>query len=444
MKILSKLNELFNLLEGNKPRKKAKILPQKPMPTTLYRFHDFTAGEINELFLDMLTPVASFIDDISIELLNYDQLLLAEVKLKSFLRPFSFTAKTCLIDVWHDNWTSSAVFEFVDIKIHSLSVLPQWLQKWCGKKIIGLISFGGSIFQKNDDQQKASFYLQEQLLYINFKPWLQNHFNNNNNSEQSISPWLIQLFSSAENQPIKGQRYIKNHIIFGAEIKGDIPLLRLYIYRMPASLYKSNHTELKDLSSPKLSLLGNWLEWLFAITTSFLLVSFLVPFGMAYVRLEPIRLDDIFAIPFIFLYNSFIVLIPFLIFRIVLMPMRRLWDSRQGHIEILKAEVARDQVFLPLLREWIIALQTKEISHIPLSLLNKIRSLLVKIGNQKYLLFEKISIIEQRRRRYASIIIISYLGVCLLEILFLTGVLPTPYFFVNQINKLLSVLLLDK
>ncbi len=440
MNILNKLHALFGhnaeILPEQEPSK------EKCGAQPLYRYHDFTAVEVNELFADMLRPAQSFVGGVSVRLLPNEQLLSTRIQLKSFLRPLSFACKARLVDIWHDNWTSTAVFEQTDMQIHLISLLPKTLQQWCGEKIIDLISFLGSMFQ-SEEKQKARFYLQGQMIYIDFRPWLQNYLEKNS-PDPDDSAWLNQLFGN-DRQRTKGRRYIKNHIVFGSEILGDLPFLRLYIYRMPAAVYKNTELEIQQASAAgKFALLGNWLEWMFAVLTSFLLVSFLVPFGMAYMNLQPINFDNLFSLPFIFLYNTFLVLIPLIIFRIVLMPMRRVWASRHGDIEILQAEVARDQVFLPLLREWIIALQTREIGSIPAALLDKIRSLLVKIGIQKYLLVDKIGLIERRRRMYARIIIVSYLGVCLLEALFLTKMLPTPYFFVNKINHLLSWMLLSK
>ncbi len=444
MNILDKLHDLFGSSEAEKLPKKNLDEGEKAAPQTLYRFQDFTSQEINQLFVDMLRPAEAFVKNIDIQLLPDEQLMYARIELESFLSPLSFVSKTRLVDVWHDNWTSTAVLELTDINIHIISLLPKALQRWCGENIIRLIGFFSSLFQYGE-KQKARFYLQDKMIYIDFRPWLQNYFKKTDNSFEPSSKWLAHMFPSCDNSRAKGWRYIQNHIIFGAEISGyTTAFLRLYIYRMPASVYKNTDLELQRASAyGKRSLLSSWLEWSFAVSTSFLLVGFLVPFGMAYVNLQPINFDNLFSIPFILLYNTFIVFIPLIMFRIVLMPMRRVWASRQGDIDILKAEVARDQVFLPLLREWIIALQTRELTNIPVALLDKIRSLLVKIGMQKYLLVDKISLIQRQRRIYARIIIISYLGVCLLEMLYLTKLLPTPNFFINKINQLLTWVLLN-
>ena len=181
----------------------------------------------------------------------------------------------------------------------------------------------------------------------------------------------------------------------------------------------------------------------FCCCNIFLLVGFLVPFAMAYVKLVPFTFDNIFSLSSVIIYNTFIVLIPIFTFRIVLIPMRRLWESRHQRIEILQAEVARDQIFLPLLREWIVELQNQENAVISFDLTKKIRSFMLKIGKQKFFLVNKIHLINKRRKFYLSVLFISYLGVCLIEILFLTSLLPTPQFLANKINKILSFILLD-
>ncbi|MDR2006926.1 MAG: hypothetical protein LBP78_06775, partial [Acidaminococcales bacterium] len=379
---------------------------------------------------------------VSLDFCPDGQCIYAKVELGSFFRPFSFHTKTRLVDIWQDIWTSTAIFEFVEINVHIISLLPKAIRYWCGQKLISIISFWGSFFQKVKYSQ-AHFYLQEQLLYIDFRPWILQYMGGHDPAmeEPDGNHWLSALFGA--NKAAQGKKYMHSHIVFGAEIIDNPPLMRLYLYHIPAARYKDADL---DPENPgyKTSLSGNWLEWFFAIVTSFLLVSFLVPFGMAYVKLAPFESADLFSLPFIFIYNTLIVLIPFIIFRIVLMPMRRVWASRHGRIEILQAEVARDQVFMPLLREWIVLLQTLEGIPFPHSLLKKIRSFLIKIGVQKYWLVDKISLIEKRRRIYAKIIALSYVGVCLIEALFLTGALPTPQFLANSVNSLLEVIFLQR
>lgn len=445
MSIFKKIHNILNYITGKK-NPTATSGPDEShehfTPQSVYQTYDLDANEVRCLILDMLKPAKTFIKDISLQF-SEDEQIHAQIQLQSFLTPFSFNTKMLLVDLWRDNRTSTAVFEFLEINIHLISLLPENIRQWCGKKLISTISYWSSFLQKDHDKRHAHFYLQEQLLYVDFQPWFNNYFASCDQADEDMecSHWFAGIFGKEGR--LKGKRYLKNHIIFGAEITGSIPKMRVYLYRMPASLYKSAEIE-KDLATYKTSFFGNWLEWVFAVATSFLLVSFLIPFGMAYMKLAPFEFDNLFSLPFIFLYNTVIVLFPFLIFRIILIPMRRLWDSRQGRIEILQAEVARDQVFMPLLREWIIVLQTTENLVIPSSLLTRIRDFLIKIGTQKYWLFEKISLIEKRRRTYASLILLSYLGVCLLELLFLTGLLPTPQFLVNRINNLLELILLNR
>lgn len=432
MNIFSKINTFLN--------KNAKMSDFAVQP--IYQHFDLNSEDITNLFKDIIKPSETFIDDISITLSGEDQLIYSNVRLKSVLKLLSFSTENKLIDVWHDAYTSTAVFEMVHVNVHLISLLPKFLQNWCGQKLISFISFIASFIQKNDNLKKAHFYLQDNFLYIDFHPWLNSYlYPEETNDKATSAHWLTNLFF--HNTASRGRRYIKNHLIFGSQILKDPSVLRLYLYKMPSKVYESVDVDTAE-TEKSFFRFGNILEWLFAITTSFLLVSFLVPFGMAYVRLEPIKFDNIFSIPSILLYNTFIVLIPLFLFRIVMMPMYRLWQSRHGRIEILQAEVSRDQVFLPLLREWIVVLQSNEVSHIPSTILNEIRSLLVKIGKQKYLLVDKITLIEKRRRMYISIITTSYLGVCLLEILFLTGTLPPPQFFATQINNILGWLFLDK
>lgn len=430
MNIFGKINEL-----SDEENLKSDFAAQP-----IYQHFDLNSEDISNLFKDIVKS-ESFLGNISITLSEQDQLIHSHISLKSVFKLLSFSTQSRLVDVWHDAWTSTAVFEMVHIKVHLISLLPNFLQHWCGQKLISIISFLGSLLQKNTNNEKAHFYIQENFLYIDFNPWLNSYLYPDKSTSDLSQNWLTNLFS--QNLTRRGKRYIKNHIIFGSEIVKGSALLRLYLYKMPIKFYQTSDFETKD-TKQNFSRFGNILEWLFAITTSFLLVSFLVPFGMAYVKLEPIKFDDIFSIPSILLYNTFIVLIPMFLFRIVMMPMYKLWQSRHGRIEILQAEVSRDQVFLPLLREWIIVLQNNEIGQIPFTILKEIRSLLIKIGQQKYLLMHKITLIEKRRRMYLTVITTSYLGVCLLELLFLTGVLPPPQFFVNYINHLLGLILLNK
>lgn len=445
MGIIKKLNNLIKYIKNKKDKTtqdEQNATANHFSPQAIYQTYEIDTEETKDLVLDMLKPANTFISDIALNF-GQDGCIYSDVQLNKFFKPFSFQTKMKLVDLWRDNQTSTIVFEFVEIDIHIIDLLPKSWQQWCGKNLISLISFWSSLLQKGHKSTCAHFYLQEQFLYVDFKPWMDDYFNQCDNAaaENEENHWLSKMFG--KEGKLKGKRYLKNHVIFGAEITGEIPKMCIYLYRMPASLYKNEEVE-NDLALYKASFIGNWLEWVFAIVTSFLLVSFLVPFGMAYVRLVPFHLDNLFSLPFIFLYNTMIVLFPLVIFRIVLIPMRRLWDSRQGRIEILQAEVARDQVFMPLLREWIIVLQTTENLSIPISLLTRIRTFLVKIGTQKYWLFEKISLIEKRRRMYASIILFSYIGVCLIEIFFLTGLLPTPQFLVTRINRLLEWLLLSR
>lgn len=432
MNIFNKINTFLN--------KNSKTTNQSVQP--IYQHFDLNSEDITNLFKDIIQPSETFIGDISITISNKDQFIHSNVSIKSIFKLLSFSTKSKLIDVWHDTWTSTAVFEIKHINIHLISLLPNFLQNWCGQKLIAFISFIASIVQKNNNRKKAHFYLQDNFLYIDFHPWLNGYLDPEEISEnEAKSHWLTNLFFP--NSVNRGKRYIKNHVIFGSQILKSASILRLYLYKMPGNVYENINFDTEE-TEHNFFRFGNFLEWLFAIATSFLLVSFLVPFGMAYVKLEPIKLDNLFSIPSILLYNTFIVLIPLFLFRIVMMPMYRLWQSRHGRIEILQAEVSRDQVFLPLLREWIIVLQKNKVSHIPPTILNEIRSLLVEIGKQKYLLVNKIMLIDQRRRMYMSIITISYLGVCLLEILFITGTLPPPQFFVDHINQILGWLFLDK
>lgn len=432
MNIFSKINTFIN--------KNTKISDFSVQP--IYQHFDLNSEDITSLFKDIIKPSETFIDDISVTLSSEDQFIYSNVRLKSVLKLLSFSTKSKLIDVWHDAWTSTAVFETVHVNVHLISLLPNFLQNWCGRKLISLISFIASFLQKDDNHEKAHFYLQDNFLYIDFHPWLNNYLEPEETEEnKTTAHWLTNLFF--HNTSNRGKRYIKNHLIFGSQILEDSPILRLYLYKMPSKAYENVNFGTEN-AEQNFSRFSNLLEWLFAITTSFLLVSFLVPFGLAYVKLEPIKFDNIFSLPSILLYNTFIVLIPLFLFRIVMMPMYRLWQSRHGRIEILQAEVSRDQVFLPLLREWIIVLQSNDVSNIPTKILSEVRSLLIKIGQQKYLLVNKITLIEKRRRMYISIITTSYLGVCLLEVLFLTGTLPPPQFFANQINNILGWLFLDK
>ena len=437
MNAFRKLHNIFNFISKKTPDKnKTAAIPNSFSPQSIYQSYDFDTGELRELIMDFLKPAKSLVEDISINFSD-EQLFYSEVNLKSFLKPFSFRAKVKLVDLWQDQLTSTGIFELIQTDIHLISLLPRFIQNWCGKKLISLISFWGTFVQEDSKCQRAHFYLQEQFLYIDFQPWLNAYYQSSD--EDAGNHWITKFFNKHARS--KGKRYLQNHIIFGAEILGEPATLRIYLYRMPASFYKIAEIE-KEGASYKSSFAGNWLEWLFAISTSFLLVSFLVPFGMAYMKLAPVEFDNLLSLPFIFLYNTFIVLIPLFIFRIVLIPMRRVWETRHGRIEILQAEVSRDQVFMPLLREWIIVLQKTDKLQIPYDMLQKIREFLLKIGTQKYWLVNKISLIEKRRRMYVNIIIFSYLGVCLIELLFLTGILPTPQFIANNINHLLEIILL--
>jgi hypothetical protein len=436
-----RVRQLFNVLRGSKNSPAGKSRKEHFSPKALYQTYDLAAHDLTLMLMDILKPAQAFVRDVSLDFSPGEQCIYAKVELGSFFRPFSFHAKTRLIDIWQDAWTSTAIFEFMEINIHIISLLPKAIGHWCGHKLISLISFWGSFFQKGKNSQ-AHFYLQEQLLYIDFRPWMLQYIDSRASSESpAAGHWLSNLFGAGKSS--QGEKYMRNHIVFGAEIVGSPPLMRLYLYHIPAARYQSAGL---DPENPgyKTSLSGNWLEWFFAIATSFLLVSFLVPFGMAYVKLAPFESADLFSLPFIFIYNTFIVLIPFVMFRIVLIPMRKVWASRHGRIEILQAEVARDQVFMPLLREWIVLLQTFEGIPFPHRLLKKVRSFLIKIGVQKYWLVDKISLIEKRRRIYAKIIALSYVGVCLLEALFLTGALPTPQFLASSVNKLLEFVFLKK
>lgn len=436
MKAFRKLHNLFNFI------RKKPLAISKPenisgfSPQSIYQSYDFDANDLRELILDFIKPAKSLVEDISINFSD-GQLFYSEVRLKSFLKPFSFRTKLKLIDLWQDHLTSTGVFELIQTDIHLISLLPRFIQNWCGQKLISIISFWGTFVQDDGNAKRAHFYLQEQFLYVDFQPWLSSYYQSR--GTETEKHWISKFFSKQNRS--KGKRYLQNHIIFGAEIVDAQAKLRIYLYRVPASFYKLSEIE-KEGANYKTSLLGNWLEWLFAILTSFLLVSFLVPFGMAYMKLAPVEFDNLLSLPFIFLYNTFIVLIPLIIFRIVLIPMRRLWETRHGRIEILQAEVSRDQVFMPLLREWIVMLQKTDDLQIPYDMLCNIRAFLLKIGTQKYWLVNKISLIEKRRRMYVNIIIFSYLGVCLIELLFLTGALPTPQFIVNNINHLLELILL--
>ncbi len=446
MGIIKKLNNLLNLF-----RKKKASLDNHPTNNAnfssqpIYQAYDFSANEVRSLVLDMLKPVRKLIKDIDIDFYSSEQLIYAKVGLKSFLQPFSFEATMKIADIWQDAWTSTAVLKLKDIKVSLVSYFPKSFENWCGKKVISIIGFLGSILQKKHIAKNAHFYLQDQLLYIDFKPWLQHYLdfceNDCNNELKQIDQthWLSSLFSKEGRY--KGKRYLKNHIIFGGEISEDKPCLRIYMYRIPASLYKNDEVQ-KVIATNKSSLIGNWFEWSFAILTSFLLVSFLVPFGMEYVKLQPLYANNVFSLSSIIIYNTFLVLIPLFMFRVVLMPMRRIWQTRHGNIEILQAEVSRDQFFLPLLRKWIILLQTNENTALPTKLLLEIRSFLVAIGKQKYLLVDKIALIEKRRQIYFNFIIVGYLGVCILELLLLTQVLPTPKFLVSKINIILENILL--
>ncbi|MDR3348394.1 MAG: hypothetical protein LBO03_02105 [Acidaminococcales bacterium] len=437
----NRIKRLINIFRQNKDVPSEKSHKDNFSPKALYQTYDLTALDMTLVLMDILKPAQAFVRNVSLDFCPDEQCIYAKVELGSFFRPFSFHAKVRLVDIWQDIWTSTAVFELTEINVHIISLLPKAIRYWCGQKLISIISFWGSFFQKGK-YLKAHFYLQEQLLYIDFRPWILQCIDGRDFAKKPEAPHrLSSLFGTGKSA--QREKYMRSHIIFGAEIIDKPPLMRLYLYHIPSARYKDADFD-PESSSYKTGLSSNWLEWVFAIATSFLLVSFLVPFGMAYVKLAPFESADLFSLPFIFIYNTLIVLIPFVIFRIVLMPMRRVWASRHGRIEILQAEVARDQVFMPLLREWIVLLQTLEGIPFPHSLLKKIRSFLIKIGVQKYWLVDKISLIEKRRRIYAKIIALSYVGVCLIEALFLTGAMPTPQFLANSANKLLELIFLQR
>ena len=263
MNLIKNITNLFKHKNKNKISPSDTPVHKKFETQAIYQVYDFTNEDINELVIDMIKPAQTFIENISLQLSAEDQTIYCKIDLKSFFKPLSFNAKLKFIDIWQDSLTSSIVFDIIEIDVHLISLLPKKLHHWCGKKLISLISVLASILQPKESNKSVRFYLQENSVYVDFHPWLQSYFDGTNQDH-----WLNNFFAIAKDDyALKGKRYLKNHIIFSAEIHGTPAMFKTYLYRMPASFYNENFIDCEE--DFNISFFGNWLEWSFAVVTSF-------------------------------------------------------------------------------------------------------------------------------------------------------------------------------
>jgi hypothetical protein len=395
---------------------------------------EISAPQLQALIDELIDPLRSLIAEVRIRLVT-DQIFCFDVLLRSGLSWFDFSLKCRLGDVWHDRWTSTVDMEILSVASSRFSnILPDSMQRFAGKWFIRLLDFSGPLLRR-DKRSGAVIRVQANTLHVNIRPWVEAYFRS-----AASSDWLERFFGSS-GQTNRGQRIADRTVIFGAHVTetGQVSLL---IYRLSARVKKLPPETRREVSGA--ILLGGIFEWIVSLATSLILVSLLVPFALAYLHLEPVHFNDLFSLPKILTYNIAIVLVPFWILRMTMMPVRHMWSRRQGQVEVLRAEVERDRIFLPLLRNWVLQIRRMEMSGHDVSLQSRVQEWILRIGEQRRLLQQKLREIEKQRRLSMGVLITGYVAVSILEYALWQGYLAAPGVYAEKIHSLLAGFLLGK
>lgn len=395
---------------------------------------EIPASQLQELIDELIAPLKSIIAEVQIRFVT-DQIFCFDVVLRSGLSWFDFMLKCRLVDVWHDRWTSTVDMEILSVDSSRFTnIMPDAMQRFTGKWFIRLLDFSGPLLRR-DKKVGAVIRVQANTLHVNIRPWVEAYFRSSASSE-----WLERFFGSS-GQGSRGQRIADRTVIFGAQVKGN-GQVSLLMYRLSARV-KNLPPEMRQETAGVLSL-GGIFEWVISLATSLILVSLLVPFALAYLHLEPVHFNDLFSLPKILAYNIAIVLVPFWILRMTMMPVRQMWSRRQGQVEVLRAEVERDRIFLPLLRNWVLQIRRMETSGNDIALQSNVQEWILRIGEQRRLLQQKLREIEKRRRLSLGVLVAGYVAVGILEYALWQGYLAAPGVYAEKIHILLADFLLGK
>lgn len=412
-------------------------LPQEPYRRRdWYQAREVDPGQLQALVDEIIVPLRPFISNVRIQAGALQQIQF-EVQLRNGLRWFNFDMKCRLSDVWHDPWTSTAELEIVDVHSPRLAdYFSAYLQGVIGRWLIRLFDFIGPLFPR-DQKHGAEIRLQAKTLHVNFRPWVKEYFQS---TPQGASPWL-EFFFGGTGQPNRGRRIFAHSIIFGAETSAQ-GHVNLYMYRLPGRVHVT--TAAVERNDSESLYWGGVLEWTLSLSTSLILVSLLVPFALAYLHLEPVHFNDLFSLPKLFAYNIAIVLVPFWILRMTMMPVRNMWSKRQGQVDVLRAEVKRDRIFLPLLKDWVLEMRRMEMPGSTKALQDKMREWILLIGDQRRLLHEKLRDIERQQRISFGVLILGYVAVTALEYALWQGYISGPEVYAERIHSLLASVLLGR